>query len=144
MNDGRGRFESRQLFACPSADNDEDLKFTKKVPPMPLTIHAERPPLRETEGGVIRIADTRIPLERVIRAFLAGSTPEQIVHDFDVLAIEDVYAVVTYYLRNRAEVDDYLAAAAAETQQFREEAEKRYDQTGIRTRLLARRSFEAG
>ncbi len=111
---------------------------------MTLSIHADTPPLRETEDGVVRIADTRIPLERVIRSFLTGMTPEQIVQSFDVLKIEDVYAVVNYYLHHRDEVDAYLAAAERDAASVRDEIEKQFDPTGIRARLLARRRPEAG
>jgi len=44
----------------------------------------------ETEQGVLRVAGTRIPLERIVRGFLSGATPEQIVQDYDVLDIKDV------------------------------------------------------
>jgi uncharacterized protein (DUF433 family) len=111
--------------------------------PVLLSIQAERPPLEETENGVVRIAGTRIPLERVIRAFLAGMTPEQIVHDYDALAVEDVYAVVNYYLHHRAEVDAYLAAAELQGSKTRAEIEQQFDPSGIRARLMARRAAEA-
>ena len=111
---------------------------------MTLPIHGDPPPLFESEDGVVRISGTRIPLERVIRAFLAGSTPEQMVQDFDVLAIEDVYAVVNYYLHHRSEVDAYLAEAEQETVKTRGEIEQEHDPTGIRARLLARGPAEAG
>jgi uncharacterized protein (DUF433 family) len=106
---------------------------------MTLSIPAEVPPLRQGNDGVVWIADTRIPLERVVRAFIAGMTPEQIVHDFDVLKVEDVYAVISYYLRHRAEVDAYLAAAESESAASRQATEQHFDPTGIRARLLARR-----
>jgi uncharacterized protein (DUF433 family) len=111
---------------------------------MSLSIHADVPPLRATKDGVVRIADTRIPLERVVRAFLAGMTPEQIVHDFDVLAVEDVYSVINYYLHHRAEVDAYLEAAEQETDAARHAMGSGGGATGLRARLLARRSNGAG
>lgn len=111
---------------------------------MTLSIHADVPPLRETDDGVVRIANTRIPLERVIRAFLADMTPEQIVHDFDALSVEDVYAVINYYLHHRSEVDAYLAAAVQDAVKTREEVEQAFDPTGIRSRLLSRRPPQAG
>ena len=110
---------------------------------MSLTIHADLPPLRQSNDGVIRIADTRIPLERVVRAFLAGMTPEQIAQSFDVLKVEDVYAVVNYYLHHREEVDAYLAAAEQDEAGTRTVIEKQFDPAGIRARLLARRAPEA-
>lgn len=111
---------------------------------MILSIHADKPPLREAGDGIVRIADTRIPLERVIRSFLTGMTPEQIVQSFDVLKLEDVYAVVNYYLHHRDEVDAYVAAAERDAANVRDEIEKQFDPTGIRARLLARRPLEAG
>ena len=106
-------------------------------------MRATLPPLRETEGGVVRIADTRIPLERVIESFLTGMTPEEIALSFDVLKLEDIYAVVNYYLHNRAEVDAYMVKAEQIAEETRIKIERRFDPTGIRARLLARRSPEA-
>jgi uncharacterized protein (DUF433 family) len=108
-----------------------------------LQVHADPPPLEEVGGGVIRISGTRIPLERVVRAFLAGSTPEQIAQDFDALSIKEVYAVVNYYLHHRPEVDAYMAEADRVAAREREEVERLDNPAGIRARLLARRSAKA-
>jgi len=35
-------------------------------------------------------------------------TPEQITADLPSLGLEEVYGALTYYLHNRAQVDDYL------------------------------------
>jgi len=105
-----------------------------------LIVHADPPPLYEANDRVVRIAGTRIPLERIVRAFLAGSTPEQIAQDYDVLSLEDVYAVVNYYLHHRSEVDAYLADAEADAVRTRDETERQHGLNGIRARLLARRS----
>jgi hypothetical protein len=70
-------------------------------------------------------------------------TPEQIAQDFDVLKLEDVYAVVNYYLHHREEVDAYLAAAEEDEIRVRQEIERQFDPTGIRARLLARRDSKA-
>jgi uncharacterized protein (DUF433 family) len=106
---------------------------------MTLSIHSEKPPLKQSEDGVVRIANTRIPLERVVGAFLSGMTPEQIAQNFDVLTIEDVYAVISYYLHHRDEVDAYMVAAEQEAAETRNEIERQFDPAGIRARLLARR-----
>lgn len=105
---------------------------------MALSIYAERPPLLEISRNVIHIAGTRVPLERVLRAFLNGSTAEQIAQDFDVLKLQDVYAVISYYLQNRTEVDSWLTEIAGEALQSRSETEQQHDPAGIRERLLAR------
>jgi uncharacterized protein (DUF433 family) len=111
---------------------------------MILPLHSDPPPLAQGNDGLVRIAGTRIPLERVVRAFLAGATPEQIAQDYDTLSIKSVYAVVNYYLHHQAEVDAYLAEAEREAAAIRNEVEPSWPPAGIRARLLARRSGNAG
>jgi uncharacterized protein (DUF433 family) len=106
---------------------------------MSLTIQADVPPLNAAEDGVVRVSGTRIPLERIVREFQAGSTPEQIVQDFDVLTVEQVYAVVNYYLHHRSEVDAYLEVAGQVAEDTRADIERSFPPAGIRARLLARR-----
>jgi uncharacterized protein (DUF433 family) len=110
---------------------------------MPLSIQADMPPLSHSSDGVVRVGGTGIPLERVVRAFLAGMTPEQIVQDYDVLTVEDVYATINYYLHHREEVDAYLQSASEEALGVREEMERQFDPMGIRARLLARQAAKA-
>jgi uncharacterized protein (DUF433 family) len=111
---------------------------------MTLTIQALMPPLSADSDGVVRVAGTRIPLERVVHAFIAGATPEQIAQDFDVLTVEQVYSVVNFYLQNRREVDAYLAESEREAAATRAEIERQFDPSGIRARLLARRNNSNG
>ena len=111
---------------------------------MTLPVQGDVPPLCQTEDGVIRVSGTRIPLERVVQAFRSGATPEQIAQDYDVLTIEDVYAVVNYYLHHRSEVDAYLEIAGQEAVKTRSKIEQEVDPTGFRARLIARRPHETG
>src|SRR5437764_8106812 len=76
---------------------------------MTLAVEAEMPPLREDETGALRVGDSRVLLELVIRAFQEGATPEAIVQRYSTLALPDVYAVIAYYLRHRSEIEAYLA-----------------------------------
>jgi uncharacterized protein (DUF433 family) len=64
--------------------------------------------LRLDETGRWRVGETRIPIETVIIAFQQGSSPEQIVADFDVLNLAHVYQIVGYYLAHRDEWDAYI------------------------------------
>lgn len=97
--------------------------------PIPLSMDAD---------GVIRIAGTRVTLDTVIDTFMTGASPEEIAQDFPVLRLDDVYAVITYYLRHRDEVDAYLGERRARAAAIRSEIEARSSQTGLRGRLLAR------
>jgi uncharacterized protein (DUF433 family) len=65
-----------------------------------------------TKYGVaerIRLKGHRIALERVLEHFQQGIPPDQIVREiFPTLTLEEVYAAITYYLHNKAEVDAYI------------------------------------
>ena len=54
------------------------------------------------------IAGTRISLDSVIYAFLAGESPESIAQNFPLLSLEQVYGAITFYLANQKLVDSYL------------------------------------
>jgi uncharacterized protein (DUF433 family) len=95
-------------------------------------------PLSTDSDGVIRVAGTRITLDTVIDTFMTGASPEEIAQDFPVLRLDDIYAVITYYLRHRDEVDGYLRERRSRAEAIRREIEARSPQTGLRERLLAR------
>lgn len=88
-----------------------------------LPLDPEAPPLRLDDTGTVRVGATRIQLDTVVLAFLAGDAPEQIVRSYDSLRLDEVYAVITYYLRHRPAVDDYLARRKEEAKQLRAEIE---------------------
>ena len=74
-----------------------------------FNIQIEAPPLTEDATGALRVGNSRVLLEIVVRAFQDGATPETIVQRYSTLALPDVYAVLAYYLRHPSEVEEYLA-----------------------------------
>src|SRR5688500_3078362 len=107
---------------------------------MAFPMLAEAPPIREEADGALRVGESRVLLELVIRAFQDGATPEAIVQRYPTAALPDVYAVIAYYLRHRDEVDAYLARREEQSEEIRQQIETRQgDLDGIRARLLARR-----
>jgi uncharacterized protein (DUF433 family) len=98
------------------------------------------PPLKMGEGGVIRMAGTRVRLDTVVTAFQHGCSAEEILLKYPSLNLTDIYAAITYYLWHREEVDAYLEERRLIAAQVREENEKRFPPGGVRERLLARRS----
>ncbi len=48
-------------------------------------------------------------IETVVGDYLAGASPEEIAARYRTLALEQVYAAMTYYWHNQAEIDAYLA-----------------------------------
>jgi len=106
---------------------------------MSLSLETKPVPLTRDEQGVLRVGSTRVPLDTVIFAYKQGSTPEEIVADYSTLDLTDVYAVITYYLQNRTEVETYLRERETQRDEVRREMDARFPQAGLRERLLARR-----
>jgi uncharacterized protein (DUF433 family) len=96
-------------------------------------------PLSQDQAGVLRVTGTRVSLDSVIFAFNEGATPEEIVQQYPTLDLKDVYAVISYYLQNLTEVENYLAQRHVERQELKKEIESRFDPRGLRARLLARK-----
>ncbi len=90
---------------------------------MALSIHADPTPLRITPEGDVRIGATRVLLDMVVHAFDDGATPEAVVQRFPALDLADVYAVMGYCLRHRAEVDDYLRRRERRAEEVRKKIE---------------------
>ncbi|HXT37959.1 MAG TPA: DUF433 domain-containing protein [Chloroflexota bacterium] len=99
--------------------------------PIPLTLDAD---------GGIRVGGTRVTLETLITVFMAGATAEEIVQRYPSLDLGDVYVVVGFYLHHREEVEEYLRRRQDQARQARNRHEGRFDQSGLRERLLARRA----
>jgi uncharacterized protein (DUF433 family) len=107
---------------------------------MSMTIVSEPVPLEEDADGVVRIGGTRVTLDTVVEAFRQGATPEEVVSQYPTLNLADVYAVIGYYLRRRPEVEAYLDQRQRRAGEVRKKNEARFGMSGIRDRLLARRS----
>ena len=102
-----------------------------KTEPTPLAIHPD---------GVIRVGNTRVTLDTIVSAFADGLSAEEIVYAYPSLQLADVYAVLGYYLRNRAEVETYLQERRSQAEAVRRQNEARFDPHGIRARLLGRKT----
>lgn len=83
-------------------------------------------PLQTDATGTIRVSGTRVTLDTVIGRYLLGDSPEAIHHSFDVLPLNDIYAVISYYLANRKTLDAYLKRRADEGELLRQEIEASY------------------
>jgi uncharacterized protein (DUF433 family) len=65
---------------------------------------------RKADAGLY-IAGSRVSLDSIVYAFQQGSSPEEIQQDWPILSLEQVYGAITYYLANRAQVDEYIRDA---------------------------------
>jgi hypothetical protein len=75
--------------------------------------------------------------------WLDGASPEEIAEHYEVLQLDDVYAVITYYLRHQAEVDQYLAEQRSESEAAQHAVNGSFP-SALREKLLkAKRSRKA-
>jgi uncharacterized protein (DUF433 family) len=108
---------------------------------MTLAIHTDPIPLRADEHGVIRVGDSQVLLDIVIREFNNGAEPEAIAHGYPTLKLADVYGVIAYYLRHRKDIDVYLHSRRQEAETLRQEIEaKQPSRADLRAKLLARQA----
>lgn len=106
---------------------------------MTLAIAIEPAPLEVGTDGVVRVGKTRVTLDTLVMAFLEGATAEEIGEQYTSLHLPDIYSAIGYYLRHQTEVNAYLLERQRKAAAIRQEAEQRFNPTGIRERLLARR-----
>ena len=108
---------------------------------MALTLHTDPLPLRIDEYGIVRVGDSQVLLDIVIREFHNGAEPEAIAHGYPTLHLADVYAVLAYYLPHRQEIEDYLDTRRQEAEKLRQEIEARQpSRVELRAKLLARKA----
>lgn len=102
-----------------------------------LVLEHEAPPLHEDETGAVRVGNSRVLLETVIRAFQDGASPESIVNRYSTLSLSDIYNTIGYYLRHQDTVEAYLS----QREQLAEAVQQRLstvqpDLSAIRARLI--------
>ena len=95
-------------------------------------------PLTEDAHGTWRVAGTRVNLDTLLAAFESGATPEDIVQDFPVLRLADVYAVLAYSLREPEQTAAYRARRREEAGALRAKIGYDVDAQELRTRLRMR------
>jgi uncharacterized protein (DUF433 family) len=69
----------------------------------------------------VRVKETRVGIEHILLAYLAGSLPEEIALEFPTVTLEQVHGVIACYLRNRQEADEYLRRWQSRARQVRAE-----------------------
>jgi uncharacterized protein (DUF433 family) len=86
----------------------------------------------------IRIKGHRIGIQDVIKYYLSGYNPEEILEELPSLNLEKIYAVITYYLANRFQIDEYIFRLEQSQEQHYQEWLKK-EPSEIITRLRANR-----
>lgn len=106
---------------------------------MNSTDTTERVPVHTDADGVVRVGGTRVTLDTLVAAFDTGATAEEIAQQYPSVALADVYSVIAYYLRHQSEIQAYITQRQQQAARVRDQNEQRFDPSGVRGRLLARR-----
>lgn len=102
-------------------------------------IEPEPVPLVRDQAGRLMVPGTRISLDILVAAFKRGDSPEAIHENYESVSLADVYAILSYYLRHRAAVEDYLAEQELAGAEVQERMETAYPPpAGLRAKLLER------
>lgn len=80
---------------------------------------------------------TRVRLDTVVYAYNQGYTAEEILSQFPILDLVDIYGVISYYLNNREAVDEYIRQQEKEAAEIQEQLESRPGYQTFRQRLQA-------
>jgi uncharacterized protein (DUF433 family) len=73
-----------------------------------MQVQSLRVPLAADESGTLRVEGKRVTLKQVLSAFEEGATAEEIVAAHAELTLAEVYAVLSFYLQHRREVERYM------------------------------------
>ena len=101
-------------------------------------VEPEPVPLAMDEHGALRVGGTRVTLETLVAAFDRGDSPEEIHEQYPSVALGDVYAVLTYCVRYRSSVQEYMTERERVGAEVRSRVEGEFPPDGLRARLMAR------
>jgi uncharacterized protein (DUF433 family) len=105
-----------------------------------LTFEQVQVPLHFDKHGVVRVVGSRVTLDTIVGYYEQGESPEDIVDGFPTLRLADVYAIVSYYLKNKSAVRSYLREREKRAKALRKKVEARTgNHRDLKKRLVARR-----
>ena len=80
-------------------------------------------PLHETSDGNVRVIGSRITLDTIVGCFQMGDTPKDILDSYPSLTLDQINAIIGWYLNHRAEVDEYIREGEIEAEKAWQEIE---------------------
>jgi uncharacterized protein (DUF433 family) len=96
-------------------------------------------PLNQDRDGTIRVKGSRVTLDTLVGIFKRGDTLEEIHEGFPSLSLEQINAVIGWYLNHQAEADEYLEERYIEAERLRREIESQPEYIAFREKLQRRR-----
>ena len=89
-----------------------------------MEILEQNVPLRTDDRGVVRVGNTRVLFELVVRSYLQGHTPEEIVRQYSTLELANVYGALAYFLQHRDQVEEYLQRRGEQATEVRDKLQE--------------------
>lgn len=99
----------------------------------------ELAPLREDDGGTLRVGPTRLTLDLVVENLELGRTPEEMLEQYPFRSLNDILGAIAFYQSHRHRVNDYLAKRKVRADELQTFFESRRPPI-TRSELLARRT----
>jgi len=92
----------------------------------------------EGEIRTIRVIGSRITLDTLVGIFQRGETVEYLADGFPTLSLEQIKAVIGWYLTHQREADEYLAVREAEAEALWQKISSRPEHKAAHEELLRR------
>lgn len=99
-------------------------------------------PVKRDKNGVLRVGNSRVSLDGIVRMFIAGFDVPKIRDAFDTLTLAEVYGAVSFYLHNRGKIDEYLLEQEALEDSARERIEKIFPPDEMAGKITGRKKGE--
>ena len=80
-------------------------------------------PLRQDDGGIIRVTGSRVTINILVARYWQGDTFEEIHEGFPSVSVEAIQKIINWYLANRSEVDEYIRKENDEAEMLRRKIE---------------------
>jgi uncharacterized protein (DUF433 family) len=95
-------------------------------------------PLHETSDGNIRVIGSRVTMPIVVGAYRMGDSPAYIQECYPTLTLDQINSIIAWYLKNRADVDEYIREVDEQVEELFREIESRPESIAFREKM---RSF---
>ncbi|MBW3623606.1 MAG: DUF433 domain-containing protein [Armatimonadetes bacterium] len=79
----------------------------------------------EERENALWIAGTRVSLDSIVYAYREGRSPENIVHHYPAVTLEQVYGAIAFYLSHQDEIDAYLKDGEVQSETLRQETHEK-------------------
>ena len=106
--------------------NTKQIRFPKEVP-------------LEYRDSSIRVTGSRITLDTLVHIYQRGETVEYLSEGFPTLSLEQIKAVINWYLTHQREADEYLAESEAEAEAVWARISSKPEYKAAREELLRRK-----